>query len=113
MTVKSLSTLTVSAKPGAAKMGRPKVPWEPIAEEFYRRLTACESAPTLEEECRYLAEWAAHQGLKPATKTKESTPISHPAIRRRLIKRISGRADKYKSMRAEALAKSRTSVHAA
>lgn len=113
MATKSSSSQTVISKPKISKKGRPKVPFRTIFGEFTRRRIACEGAPTLEEECRYLTKWAKGQRLKAATKTTESTPLAIDAIRKRIIKRIGGRAARYKQMRAEAFAERRRLSHVA
>lgn len=75
--------------------GRPKDPWAPFGEELLRRLKTGEACPTVEQEAKYLAEWA---------KSHKISTLQHEQIRNRINKRYGGSVG-YKNSREWHLAK--------
>jgi hypothetical protein len=68
--------------------GRPKIPWDPFDEHLWHRLTNGLACDTVEEEARYLEQWA-HQQMLCSSAGKY---IQHEQIRRRINKRYNGAA---------------------
>jgi hypothetical protein len=74
--------------------GRPKLSWDPFEAELDRRFKSGEALEEVEPESRWLAEWAAKQGLM----VPGSKPLQHERIRQRINKRFGG-AEGYKQTR--------------
>lgn len=74
--------------------GRPKVPWKPLDDEFWRRITTGQACETVEAEAEYLEHWAKENGIC----SPSGLYIQHERIRERIKKRYHGSAG-YKQLR--------------
>jgi hypothetical protein len=99
-----------SSKALKPRRGRPKVPWEPVADELDRRLKAGKALPTVTAESKYLHEWSKNnqnrfkQYAISASGKKDMMVNSPERISVRIKKRI-GSSQLYRDKREEHLSR--------
>jgi hypothetical protein len=95
-----IAPITVSPNPVEKKKPGPEkvASWKyDFFDKYYERLTMCEGEETLEQECKWLADWFSKK-YKPAP-GDDKRPITSGRLREIYRKRYPGAAKHYKEQR--------------